>query len=274
MRVAISNIAWDVEEDDLVSELLSRYGIDAIDIALGKYSVTPVSVTNAEVLKIKNYWFEKGIEITGMQSLLFGKSDLNVFGTSATQIKLLDYLEKICYIASMLGASKLVFGSPKNRDRTGLSDTNAMDKGVKFFRQLGDVAQSNDVIVCLEPNPACYGSNFMTSSKDTLAVVKATNHPAIRMQLDTGAMVVNQESFAHVIDVTYPYIGHIHLSEPDLSALGTSGVDHKNLAYHIKNIHNKLSVVTIEMLATKEEPHLISIERALKLATYFYQGKK
>jgi D-psicose/D-tagatose/L-ribulose 3-epimerase len=36
MRIAISNIAWDVSEDEQVATLINKYGIDAIDVAPGK----------------------------------------------------------------------------------------------------------------------------------------------------------------------------------------------------------------------------------------------
>ena len=37
MRLAISNIAWDVSEDENIARLLNRSGVDAIDVAPAKY---------------------------------------------------------------------------------------------------------------------------------------------------------------------------------------------------------------------------------------------
>lgn len=270
MRIAISNIAWDVEEDELVAELLAKYGVDAIDIAPGKYFPNPALATDNDIEKVKNAWAEKGIEITGMQSLLFGTQGLNVFGIPDIQNNLLAHLESICCIAGKLGSTRLVFGSPKNRDRSGLSDAQALEEAVRFFRRLGDIAQSNDVIVCLEPNPTCYGANFMTTSLETQTVVKAINHPAIKMQLDTGAITINQESITQVLNSVQSEIGHIHISEPNLSVIGSSDANHAQFANAINNTLGD-SLVTIEMVATKDEPHLASIERALKLVTHNYR---
>lgn len=270
MRIAISNIAWDVEEDELVAELLAKYGVDAIDIAPGKYFPHPDLATDEDIEEVKAYWAEKGIEITGMQSLLFGTQGLNVFATADIQSRLLAHLESICRIAGKLGSSRLVFGSPKNRDRSGLTDAQALEEAVRFFKRLGDIAQSNGVIICLEPNPTCYGANFMITSLETQAVVKAINHPAIKMQLDTGAITINQESIAQVLNSVHSEIGHIHISEPNLSVIGSSDADHAQFANAINNTLAG-SLVTIEMVATKDEPHLASIERALKLVTHNYR---
>ena len=68
-----------------------------------------------------------------MQSLLFGTSGLNLFGTSEVQQAMLRHLTAICRIGAGLGATRLVFGSPKNRDRTGLTDKAALEIAVPFF---------------------------------------------------------------------------------------------------------------------------------------------
>jgi sugar phosphate isomerase/epimerase len=271
MRLAISNIAWDVAEDELVARLLHRYAVDAIDIAPAKYFPRPAAATLQEILRVRQWWADRGIEITGMQSLLFGTSGLNVFGPAESQAALLAHLGAICRIGSLLGARKLVFGSPKNRDRGGLSDGEALDRGTAFFRQLGDVAAAADVIVCLEPNPPCYGANFMTTSAETARVVEAVGHLAIRMQLDTGAMAINGEDPAVVVASFGDVIGHIHASEPNLVPLGDGGVHHEQV-YAALSTSLPGQLVSIEMVATQNEPHLSSMERALRVADRCYRA--
>ena len=72
MRLAISNIAWDITVDEAVAELLNRYGVDAIDVAPGKYFPQPANATLEEMNAVKAWWSKRDIEITGMQALLFG----------------------------------------------------------------------------------------------------------------------------------------------------------------------------------------------------------
>lgn len=122
MRLAISNIAWDVSEDDAAASLLLRYGIDAIDVAPGKYFSIPAKTEDRDIAEVRGWWAARGIEITGMQALLFGTSGLNVFGSADVQHATLLYLAEVFRIGAGLGATRLVFGSPKNRDRTGLTD--------------------------------------------------------------------------------------------------------------------------------------------------------
>ncbi|ASL26021.1 sugar phosphate isomerase/epimerase family protein [Azotobacter chroococcum] len=271
MRLAISNIAWDTSEDEAIATLLQRFGIDAIDIAPGKYFSEPAKAADEDILRVKNWWAERGIEITGMQALLFGTTGLNVFGSLEAQEAMLQHLTAVCRIGAGLGATRLVFGSPKNRDCSGLSDEESMDIAVDFFRRLGNIAQSYNVLICLEPNPSCYGANFMTSSAETARVVREVAHPFIRMQLDTGALSINGEDPEAVLRDSSSLIGHIHASEPDLLPLGDGGAEHSRMSAVLRPLLPD-HVVSIEMLATKKEPHEVSIERALKVAIRYYRG--
>jgi D-psicose/D-tagatose/L-ribulose 3-epimerase len=273
MRVAISNIAWDVAEDEAVAQLLKCFNVDAIDVAPGKYFPEPIKATDQEIQRVKNWWLQRNIEITGMQALLFGTTGLNVFGSKETQDAMLQHLAAVCRIGAGLGAKWLVFGSPKNRDRDGLSDQESMDVAIPFFRQLGDIARSYGVIICLEPNPTCYGANFMTTCAETAQVVKQVAHPAIKMQFDTGALTINGENPAEILQDCANLIGHIHASEPNLLPLGDGGADHNKMAAALKQ-YLPNHVVAIEMLATKDESRLITIERSLMVATRHYCDEK
>ena len=271
MRLAISNIAWDTAEDEDIAKLLKQYGVDAIDVAPGKYFPDPKNASSVDIARVRDWWLNHGIEITGMQALLFGTTGLNLFGSNDTQTAMLEHLEAVCRIGEGLGATRLVFGSPKNRDCSSLSSEEAREIAIRFFRQLGDIASRHGVQICLEPTPPCYGANFMINNADTANIVVAVAHPAIRMQLDTGALAINGEEPATVLQNSATLIGHIHASEPDLVPLGDGGADHAKVAACLKRRLPE-HIVSIEMLATRNEPHLVSVERALGVAIRHYRN--
>ncbi|SEJ41845.1 sugar phosphate isomerase/epimerase [Achromobacter sp. NFACC18-2] len=272
MRLAISNIAWETTEDEAIAGLLHRFGIDAIDVAPGKYFAQPQTAADDDIARVRAWWADRGIELTGMQALLFGTTGLNVFGTPGSQEAMLRHLAAVCRIGAGLGAGRIVFGSPKNRDRSGLNDQEAMEVAMSFFSRLGDIADYHGVVICLEPNPTCYGANFMTSCAETLQVVQQLGHKAIGMQFDTGALAVNGEDALAVLQKCSAHVCHVHASEPGLVPLGDGGVDHAKMAAAL-NKYLPDHLVSIEMLATKNEAHLTSIERALDVAIQHYRVK-
>ncbi len=271
MRIAISNIAWDAPaEDPAVAAILRNLGVDAIDVAPSKYFPSFRDATDADLATVKAWWSNAGIELTGMQSLLFGTAGLNVFGTVQVQQEMLDYLGVVCRIGAGLGATRLVFGSPKCRDRGTISDDEAAAAALPFFRSLGDIAASHGVTICLEPNPPAYGSNFMTTSDDTAQIVRAVDHPAIRMQFDTGALSMNDEDPESVLSAHADLIGHVHASEPHLKTLGESKSKLAQAAAAIRR-HLPDHVVTIEMLPPKEGSNVNAVERAVKTAIALFR---
>lgn len=110
----------------------------------------------------------------------------------------------------------------------------------------------------------------MTNSAQTAEVVRQVAHPAIKMQLDTGALQINGEDPMAVLQDCAALIGHVHASEPDLVTLGDGGTDHERMAVAIKRFLVD-PVVTVEMVGTKNELHPVSIERALSMATHHYR---
>ncbi|NDL63136.1 sugar phosphate isomerase/epimerase family protein [Acerihabitans arboris] len=273
MRLAISNIAWDIAEDDSIAALLKHYSIDAIDIAPGKYFPVPAKATAGDISRVKAWWGKHGVEIIGMQALLFGTNNLNMFGCSDTQDAMLAHFDALCWIGDGLDARRLVFGSPRNRDCTGLSNKEILDIAIPFFGRLGDIALSHRIIICLEPNPACYGANFMTTAIETANIVGLVRHPAIKMQLDTGALTIHKEDIKEILPKIAHLIGHIHISEPDLLPIGDGNTPHADIADILENWLPD-HTATIEMLATEREPHQISIRRALEIAIDYYRRNR
>lgn len=269
MRIAISNLAWDPDEDDAIAALLAAQGIDAIDVAPGKYFPDPATTTAGDVECVRRAWEARGMDVTGMQALLFGTQGLNLFGTQDVREVMLAHLRAVCRIGAGLGARHLVFGSPRNRDRSGLDDAATEAVARDFFLRLGDIAASHGVCICLEPNPPRYGANFMTDSASTAAIVRTVDHPAIRMQCDTGAMAINGEDPAIVIASHASLIAHAHASEPGLVPLGDAGTDHAPYAQALAS-HRPDVVVCIEMLATADEPHAGAVARAVGVAVSHY----
>lgn len=266
--ISISNIAWDRTIDSEVADVLNKRGIHCIDIAPGKYFKNFALTADSAVSEVKKWWSDRDFSIIGMQSLLFGTEGLNLFGSEHVQKNMLCHLDHVCRIGGLLGAKKLVFGAPKNRNKEGLEDSQAEQIALHFFYQLGEIAKKYGVMICLEPNPPCYGANFLTKTIDTFHFVSQLSHPNIKIQLDTGTIFINKESF-ELLNLIRDQIGHIHISEPNLSVLGTEPVDHKTLGKRLKEVCPSIPR-TVEMLNKDPSNSISSIEQAIHLAKRFY----
>ena len=269
MRLSISNIAWDRGHDEEVALLLRRHDFDTIDIAHSRYFPNPGAASPEGIAQVRTWWADRGIQIAAMQSLLFGTGGLNMFGTSAEQRAMLDHLASVCRIASGLGATRLTFGSPRNRDRSGFDDVQAMSIAQAFFRTLGEIAAAEGAVICLEPNPKAYGCNFMITTGEAARVVEQVGHPAIRLQLDTGAIHMNGEDLDGTLDSVRHLVGHVHLSAPDLAPIQASTMDHARVAAALRRSLPD-DLLTIEMLVPPGQPTIECLEKAVELASGYY----
>ncbi|MGA0605002.1 sugar phosphate isomerase/epimerase family protein [Phenylobacterium sp. VNQ135] len=264
MRLSVSNIAWDIADEPAAADMLSAAGITCVDVAPGKYFADPAAATVSEIEVVRRWWADRGFQIVGMQGLLFGTTGLNLFQDDGT---MLDRLAAQCRVGGLLSAQALVFGSPKQRDRTGLDEAKAQGIAVDFFRRLGDAAAQHGVLVCLEANPAMYGCNFMVRTDEAAAMVRAVDHPAVRLQLDVGTMGVEGEDPAAVIAAHADLFGHAHASEPGLVTVGEAGAPHAVAAETIRRLRPDLTV-TVEM-ATQPDG-LAAVTRAVAAVTAAY----
>lgn len=258
MSLGISNIAWPTNLDNDVASLLTSRGVNSVDIAPSKYFDLSATAQASEIVEVRHFWESKGFLIRGMQSLMFG-SALNVFGSDIDRENMLAWLDNVCFIGAQLGASQLVFGSPKNRFRMGQSESESRAIAAAFFLQLGDIAERHRVSICLEPNPPQYGANFLISSSETVEFVQSLEHPAIRVQLDTGAMVLCGEHEDALLENLGELAGHIHLSAPGLRPLHESDSDTEEKIEWAMSFPSDF-VPTIEMLTTAPELAVEEIE--------------
>ena len=268
MRLSISNIAWDSPLDAHVAELLLQLGVTTIDVAPGKYFPDPIQASEKDIETVRQWWADRGITIYGMQSLLFGTTGLNVFGNADSQNAMLKHLKAVCRIAEGLGVKRLVFGSPRNRDRTGLTDEQAQCLALEFFNRLGAIATNHGVVIAIEPNPTCYGTNWITTTEDAFKFVTMLGNPGIAMQLDTGTVLINEEA-SSVVHKVSGAVGHVHISEPKLVPVGDNPLMHAPLVKPIQTLG--VDVLTIEMVTQGATNTLKTIERSIKSIQTIYQ---
>ena len=272
MRIAISNIAWRVDEEAAVRELLSARGVDAVEIAPSKIGPKPAELALGDVRAYRDFWGLHGIEIVAMQALLFGRPDFALFGTDAQRAELLTYLAGVVRSGGELGAHALVFGSPKNRLRGALSEQEAARVCAPFWRELGQVAVASGTCLCIEPNPPEYGADWIHSAADARALVEFVAHPGFGLHLDAAALHMAGEGAADVKKCGGA-IRHFHASEVQLAPVraGTD-VPHAAFAEVLREI-GYTNVVSIEMRQVETSasnlPHL---ERALDFVQRVYGG--
>lgn len=268
MKVTISNLAWSPTLDEQVFEMLADKGVHEIELAPTKYLPDIGLATDDEMKELRARFDRQRVSIVAMQALLFGKPQLKVFGDETTRRDTLDYLKRVMDLAAILGAGRIIFGSPKNRYIEGMGPAAAQTIALDFFRELGDYGSEKGVMFCIEPNAAAYGCNFMTTSPDAAKFVHDVASRGFRLHLDLGVMRMNNEDIDSVIGENIDIIEHFHVSEPNLKPVTKdSGFDHHAVAKSLRH-HGYAGRVSIEMLESPEGAK--AVEGALDLVISAY----
>lgn len=222
MKLAISNIAWHPAERARIHALLAELGVSGLEIAPGlTFPGEPdaFAPSEAAVAAFHQDLAAHGLSVVSMQSLLFGVKDAMLFGTPDERSAFIAGLKRAIALAARLGVPNLVMGSPVNRRIPDDMDREtALDIAEQVFGCLGDRCAAAGCRLALEPNPAAYGANFMTTIGETADVADRINHPAITVNFDLGSLHMNDE-IAAVADWyarCAPRVSHVHISEPNL----------------------------------------------------------
>jgi len=221
MKLAMSSIAWEPPDDEAAARILREHGFEGVELAPTKIFPMPDAAGESEIAACREAWSRRGLRIVALQALLFGRPELTVFGDARAQT--LEYLTGVARLGARLGASALVFGSPRNRARGSLSEADAWRAAVDFFRALGTAAAQAGTCVCIEPNPPRYGADFITNSEEALRLVEEVASPGFGLHLDAACALLAGEDFPARLRESAHVLRHVHLSEPDLAPVRAGG---------------------------------------------------
>jgi sugar phosphate isomerase/epimerase len=216
VKLAVSNIIWPTGADAEAADILLEHGVSGVELAPGKAWQNPSTATRDQIHSVRAFWESRGLKIAAFQALVFGQSHLALFGESIARNQFVQYLRKIMALASDVGATSLVFGSPKNRSVGQRPIVDVWPIAINFFQELAELAKNHHVKIGLEAIPRSYGCDFITTVTEAVALVRAVNHPGFGLHLDAGGMAMTGESPSDCAGL--PPI-HYHVSEPNIVAI-------------------------------------------------------
>ena len=267
MRLAVSNIAWNLEEDPLVFKLLAELGVSGVEIAPTKIWPEWRGITSSAIKIVKHRIAEMGFDIPALQAILFGRPDLQLFGGSATVSALVEHISRVADLAAQLGARTLVFGSPRNRDPGDMTAVDARNHTVDVFRRMGESCAAQGVALGLEANPPQYACTFMNRWSDAAEIVRLVDHSGVRIHLDAACISMVGDDPGDAVRQTIDILTHVHISEPNLGGFETPTVDHGKFGRALGAAGYR-AWASIEM--RRHDSPIPAIRRAIKVAQTEY----
>ena len=208
LKLAISNIGFGETFDD---RELEQY--NGLEIAPSKIAVEPYAHQDNIAEYTEKMMNEFDLPIVSMQSIWYQVSE-GIF--TGGYDKLVALTKQAIDLADKINCRNIVFGSPKNRNMPNPAGDIELAK--QFFREIAEYAETKQVVIALEPNPTIYQTNFINTTQEAFDFVKELNLPALKVNVDLGTVIYNQEDLS-VIKDNIKLVNHIHISEPNLEKI-------------------------------------------------------
>jgi sugar phosphate isomerase/epimerase len=271
MELSVSSIAWQPEEETEIAEKLQQLGVRNVELAPTKIWDDPTKATLEQAKQVVDWWKQYDITVVAFQSMLFSRPDLKLFEDEKTRQECLQYLKDFTILAGRMGVKKMVFGSPKNRQRGDMTYNQAFAIATEFFKDIAQTAEENGVVFCVEPNAPQYNCDFVTTAKEGADLVKAVNHPGFGLHLDTACMTLAGDDLYNSITGYGELLQHLHISSPMLEQVeGRDDVKHTDATKALRDVkYNK--IVSIEMRPAAIGENVNRIERAVVFAQTTYE---
>ena len=268
MKLAVSNIALSAYRHEEELKSLPGMGFLGLEVAPSRvWKNTWQGLSPKSVERYRNEVENAGLSIVGLHSLFYDKPELGLFRDTETRRSTLDFMVHLSKLCRDLGGKTLIYGA--GRWRRNLSINDAITQSLDFFSDLIPRIEDHKTIFCFEPLGPM-DTDFINSAYHSISFVNRVNHPAMRVQLDAKALVSNGEMKFETFKAAAPFLVHVHVNEPDLGILGTSGqVNNQEMANLLRNI-NYEGYVSIEQKMIGRKAPLVALRQSAKILKECY----
>lgn len=217
MKLALSNIAIETGDPEGISRHLAEYGVEGLVIAPTMVWPEAPNVNRADAVAYSRMIGGQGLRVVGLQSLVFGRTDVALFGSASERHELSEHLKRQAELAGILGASSLVFGSPGLRKNDTFPLVTRNEMAADLFRDVAATAADYNTRLTIEPLSG-YGNKFVTTTQEGIDLVKLINHPGFGLHLDSAAMAGADEDSTIVIPEAFMQMSVVSydISAPEL----------------------------------------------------------
>lgn len=214
-----------------IIEQLKEIGYDYIELSLSH--IAQIKQEQFKILKdrIKN----TGIKCEVCNN--FFPHDLKLTGTNVSCGEIKKYINNSIERASKIGAEVIVFGSGIAKNVPDDFPINkAWEQLINLLRYIDNIANTNDIIIAIEPlrREEC---NIINTVSEGLSLVRKVNRKNIKLLVDYYHMTYQNEE-PKIIIKARDYIQHIHFANVNGRVFPKNILENKEYKKFIKELMN------------------------------------
>ena len=193
------------------------------------------------------------LEISCIQSITYGVSDLSLVQTENKFINFENHFLKVCELANKLNAKGIIYGSPSTRCDIEI------DKRKIYQRLLSltDLAKEYNLEFFVEAVSRKFGNEYISKTKELIDIVEFENK--LNLHIDVGLLIEEKFNLEHISENLIKKVKHIHLATPDLNLPNSSQFKVWLKIIDIFKNQNIPIIVEIQNLSRHDEKNLLNL---------------
>ena len=236
MNLAVSNLAWEYSENELIHSKLKNFGVNHVEGVLTKIKDWS-NLSNESIIDYKKSLNKNDLSIPSIQSIFYNVQAKNLHDTDV----IINHISKLIKYCLILDVKTMVLGSPTLRKL----DIGNMDNLIYTFKVMDELLSESKIEVCLEPNTKIYGGQYFFTVEEIVTFLNKNNFKNIKTMIDTHNLILEDVDPCETLEKYFDHIHHIHISEPNLEPLNNIAF-HNQFSSKIKECGYK-KIVTLEM---------------------------
>jgi sugar phosphate isomerase/epimerase len=206
MKLSVSNLAWEFEDNQKVFKLLNDLDIDMVEGVLTK--ISSWDLLNIEkIKKYKTFLDKSELNLYSLQSIFYG---IDCNGLHDSEI-VIPHIKKLIEYSKILNVKILVLGSPNLRKKNISLD--------EIFKEIDFLLSKTDIQICIEPNARNYGGEYFYNIEQIVEFIKKNNFSKIKTMIDTHNSFLENYNPSIELKKYFEFIEHVHISEPELQPI-------------------------------------------------------
>ncbi len=236
MKLALSNFAWDSNENEYIFETLNSIGITNIEGVLTKIKPWDV-LSESELIKYKESMLPRGIEMESIQSIFYGVNCNDLSDTETIQ-----HYKKLIEYCKILNVKVMVLGSPSLRKNV----IGWYDNLSNILKEVDSMLEGTGIELSIEPNTKGYGGDYFYTVDEIVDFIVYNDFKNIKTMVDTHNVTLEGLNPVNVLKSNINHVNHIHVSEPKLSKI-TDIEFHRTFSQTLKDL-NYSGIITYELI--------------------------
>lgn len=258
MRFAICNELFEGWDWARTCKFAADTGYDAVELAPFTVADDVRSFSWHDREHLAREAARAGVAIVGLHWLLVKPPGLHLCSPDmVVRRETRNYLVELARFCADIGGEVIVLGSPKQRQREpGISQAQAIVWLRETAEAVADVAEPLGVTLCLEPLPA-EDTNFLNSLEEVARIVRAMDHPALRLILDVKSMGSEGIPIPDLVRTYGPLAAHFHANDTNRRGPGDGETDFLPIFAALKAIDYS-GTVSVEVFDYTPDPETIA----------------